>query len=467
MHVPRRLHILRHMAVTFDIVRDFVGEPAGPELVRGVDALSPTQLDSLAEAITSCPSPSSTPPKPVTEIWPLIPLRSSLFFDQLNHETPVLGYGTAGINLSAAMDLRLQGSGVFSDGIVRALLYCHGLLIEDPLAHAAEMHLGSPSNVRNISRLALSATTASMSEISELLDEGIVQVFYTCGSELEAAGQLGAAMMETLDSEEGSYSIDDAWNEFEHEFISGLSRPLQELWKEIREGNQSPSLDSIREAARIGDAGLAEVFVDTVRILNPRNIVQNAVSSTACSLAMIEMLGGAADIFCASPLMGRLIFLGAPDPAHTFRVHELARASVPNVSELLISDLVSIRHSSDALATWRADLSTALDYSERARKEGIEPASIQAGIAEIVSDARTALHREARKTRLLSHQNLVSFIAGALGGAGGSAVGGAMPAVAAGTTAGILASLVQAFGGQRRVPAFVDRHYVAFGDPTT
>jgi hypothetical protein len=110
-------------------------------------------------------------------------------------------------------------------------------------------------------------------------------------------------MMEALTTEGTSYSIEELWSQFEVEFITGLSTPLQQLWKEIRGGNRSPSLDLLHQAIDSGDAGLADVFVDVVRILNPRNIVENAVTSTACTLAAIEMLGGSADLLCASPLM--------------------------------------------------------------------------------------------------------------------------------------------------------------------
>jgi hypothetical protein len=305
-----------------------------------------------------------------------------------------------------------------------------------------------------------------MSEIGELLDEDIVQVFFTGGAELDAAGVLGGSMMEALTSQGAPYSIDDIWNEFEVEFITGLSTPLQKLWKEIRAGNRSPSLDLVREAAESGDAGLADVFVDVVRILNPRNIVENAVTSTACTLATIEMLGGSADVLCASPLMGRLMFLGAPDPAQELRVHELARTSVPNISGLRMSDLVAIRHASEALATWRTDLAAALDYSNRAMREGKDSTSIQKGVTEMVAGARVALQAEARKTRVLSRQSLVSFVAGALGGAGGSAVGGTMAGIAGGVASGVFAALVQALGSRRAVPAFLDRHYVSFAEPS-
>lgn len=65
---------------------------------------------------------------------------------------------------------------------------------------------------------------------------------------------------------------------------------------------------------------------------------------------------------------------------------------------------------------------------------------------------------------MLSRQNLVSFIAGALGGAGGSAVGGTMAGVAAGAPSGLFAALVRALGGRRAVASFLDRHYVAFAE---
>lgn len=67
-----------------------------------------------------------------------------------------------------------------------------------------------------------------------------------------------------------------------------------------------------------GDGALAETFIDVVRILNPRNIVENAIAGTASTLALIRMLGGSSDVLCATPLMGRLLFIGAPDPPSSF-----------------------------------------------------------------------------------------------------------------------------------------------------
>ncbi|MCL1847220.1 MAG: hypothetical protein FWF91_04565 [Coriobacteriia bacterium] len=89
--------------------------------------------------------------KPVTEIWPLVTFRASLFFDQQKYVSPIRGNVSAGLSLSSATNPRFSGTGVFSDGIMRALTYCHGLVIEDPLCHAAELHLGSTTEMHKLS----------------------------------------------------------------------------------------------------------------------------------------------------------------------------------------------------------------------------------------------------------------------------------------------------------------------------
>lgn len=105
------------MQSAFDSVREALGESAGPDLVSAIDALSRDQVDALAETILSVPRSGGLPERPVTEIWPLIPLRSSLFFDHLNNESPASGYAPSGIRLSAATDPRASGTGEFSTGI--------------------------------------------------------------------------------------------------------------------------------------------------------------------------------------------------------------------------------------------------------------------------------------------------------------------------------------------------------------
>ena len=227
-------------------------------------------------------------------------------------------------------------------------------------------------------------------------------------------------------------------------------------------GDRAPDLDLVRTAVADGDDHLAATFIDVVRILSPRNVVENAVTSTACTLATIAGLGGSNDILAASPLMARLLFLGAPDPVQRLRVHELGRIHVPNVDRLKTEDLVSIRRDSDALDTWRHDLAAALDYAQRVRTQGVEPSAIHTGVSEILDEARARLHREAARSSLWDRSNLISFVAGALGGVGGDVVGGTAGAMAGGATAGVLGAVVQAAGSRRPVPGFLDRHYVAF-----
>ena len=453
------------MVTSFGAVRETVGESAGPDLVTTIEGMTLDEVDALADAILDVPTTGALPERPVTEIWPLIPLRASLFFDHLNHESPASGYAPSGIQLSAATDPRPGSAGTFSSGIVRALLYSHGLVIEDPLRHAAEMHISQDRELREVSRMGLSAAVASLSEIADLLDGDVVNLFSTGGAELAAANELGDEMLGALDGEETPYSTDDAWNEFEVEFVSGLSAPLQALWKEVRGGNRAPDLDHVRRAVDEGDSHLAETFVDVVRILNPRNIVENAIASTACTVATIRMLGGSCDVLCASPLAARLLFLGTPDPARQLRVQEIARTDVPNIGALSPRDLVAIRQASDALATWRHDLAGALDYAERVYRSGADPHTVQTGVEEMLADARRRLQAEAKATRVWNGDNLVSYIAGGLGGAGGAIVGGTGAAIAAGAGSGVLAAFIQAVGQRRNVPTFLDRHYVAFARP--
>lgn len=450
----------------FDAVRSEVGEVAGPDLVRAVDELTLDQLDSLAESILNLPRSEALPERPVTEIWPLVPLRASLFFDHLNNESPATDYSPSGIRLSAATDPRVGGTGEFSSGIVRALLYSHGLVIEDPLSHAAEMHLGQHRELREVTRAGISAAVASLSEIAPLIDGDIVTLFYTGGDELEAAGELGNDMLSALDAESAPYNVQDAWDEFEIEFVSGLSPSLQALWSEIRGGNRSPDLAYVERAVDEGDPMLAETFIDVIRILNPRSIVENAIASTASTVALIRMLGGSTDVLCATPLMERLLFLGSPDPAQQLRVQEIARTSVPNIGALSPSDLVAIRQASDTLATWRHDLAAALDLAERLRRAGTDSEAVQAGVSEMLADARDQLHREARRSHIWSRGNVVSFVAGGLGGAGGATVGGTGAAIATGAGSGVMAAFIQAAGQRHSVPRFLDRHYVAFTKPT-
>lgn len=448
------------MISSFDVVRKSLGANAGPELVHAVDSASQPRLDELAEEIAALQPTKNLPARPVTEVWPLIPMRASLFFDRLGDDLAA-GFWSTGVRLSAATDPRLAGTGIFSGGVLRALLYSHGLAIEDPLRHAAGMHLSQTAEFRGITRRALSAAAWSLSEIADLLDADVVNVFYTKATETERASAAAALMVRAIEEGAEGFSHAELWRSFESEFVAGISSPLQEVWRQVRGGNRSPNLEFIKSAAG-DDPVLAETFVEVLSMLRPDTILENAIEATASSVAVIAQLGGNSDVFASSELMRTLLFVGAPNPAEQLRVHELARVEVPNIDNLSPRDLVRIRFDSDALATWRTDLASALDYADRQRAVGVDPPTVGAGIAEMMAGSRQRLHREAARSAVWTGRNAMNFVAGALGGAGGAAIGGSAGSVVAAGAAGGAASLVQAVAQRERVPEFLDRHYLAF-----
>lgn len=218
------------MLSAFDVLRENLGQGAGPELILAIDSAPQRQLDELAEEIAALKPTESLPKRPVTEVWPLIPMRASLFFDRLGDDVAA-GFAPSGIRLSSATDPRLAGTGAFSGGVLRALLYSHGLAIEDPLRHAAGMHLSQPAELRPITRRGLSAAASSLSEIADLLDADVVNLFYTEASEIESAAVTAATMTDAIETDAHGFSPVDLWNSFESEFISGLSSPLQDAWR--------------------------------------------------------------------------------------------------------------------------------------------------------------------------------------------------------------------------------------------
>ncbi len=84
------------------------------------------------------------------------------------------GPSPAGLDLYAATDPRFVGTGRFPNSVLRALLYCHGLVVEDPLALAAEMYREVPFEDRAVARLAVQAGVASIVEIAPLLDAALI-----------------------------------------------------------------------------------------------------------------------------------------------------------------------------------------------------------------------------------------------------------------------------------------------------
>ena len=424
------------VANALDLVRSTIGEPAGPDLVLGVEALPLARLDTLAEELVALPQdPGTLAAKPVTELWPVIPWEASVFFEYLNGSAPTgmadAGLMSGGVNLTAAVDPRLRGSGVFSDGLVRSLLYSHGVAISDPIRHAASTHLSAPSEIRAFSRDSVATAVAAMSEVSDLVDAGIVLTFYLGDTVFGPALELNTAMHQIVAAPDSLYPRNAVRRETQEDLFG----------------------------AQDHTGALANAFMES---LQETDFASQAIAATAFTLAAVELSGGGLDVLSASKVMGRLLFLGAPDPVEELRLSEVANTTVPNLGALSLRDLVEIRASSDALALWREDLARALDFSQRLRERGEDPVRIQQGVEEIVADGRAALHREAARTRMLTPQGLLGFVAGALAGASGGVLAGDTKSAVGGAGAGIFASFLTALGTRRQVPGFLDRHYVAF-----
>lgn len=449
---------------TIDLLEAEVGEVAGPDLAARVRGLSPDGLDALAQRVLAKPlRPSALPP--ASEVWPLVGARSSTFTAGGSNPGFVETAGAAGINLFAAVDPRSAGTGRFSNSLVRALLYSHGLVVEDPLALACDMYTGTRAELRAVARTAVEAGVDSLVEIAPLVKAGVVQTFFGRDSDATAEDAVAFITAE-VDRDGAPFDADAIWETFESEYISQLHPRLQGVWREIRAGNRSPSLDGIEEAAR-ADAEVVETFVDVVAQIRPRGVVDNAIGVVAEAIADAHAVGGRYDLLCPTSLFARLLFVGEPDPVHALHVRELARLEIPAIENLLVEDVVAIRQTSDAFALWRTRLSLGLERASRLRQDVDPRVDAYQAVAEVMADARAGLFREVDRSLTLRARlaQPLQFVAGALGGAAGGAAGGITGATigtAAVTLPPLLARLVR---GHDPIPGFLRRHYLLFESP--
>lgn len=142
-----------------DVLREHGGCEGGPDLVRAVGSLSLPEVDALAEALVSTP-PIPAGDAPEHEVWPLVNARASLM-SAGGQSLRQVG-APAGLDVLAAMSPREIGRSTFSTGVVRALLYSHGIVVEDPLTMSAELHLSAPEQTRHLSRRFLEAAALSL-----------------------------------------------------------------------------------------------------------------------------------------------------------------------------------------------------------------------------------------------------------------------------------------------------------------
>jgi hypothetical protein len=133
-------------------------------------------MGELAERLVADPPmPTGQPAR--DELWPVVTARSSLYLTR-NGGDFVDAPGGAGLNLTAAFDPRQVGTGRFSGSVLRALLYAHGLVIEDPLVMAADMYLSVPTELRHVARAGIETAVTNLVEIEHLLDANVVETYF-------------------------------------------------------------------------------------------------------------------------------------------------------------------------------------------------------------------------------------------------------------------------------------------------
>ena len=437
---------------------DATGAEVGPELPVAVAQLPVHRLDNLVERILTESSATNGTAPPRTQVWPVVTIRASTFVSGSIYRDAA---GPAGLNLNAALNPRLAGTGRFPNGVLRTLLYCHGLMIEDPIMAAAEMYQGTSPELRQVAHLAVTAATTSVIEIAPLLDADVITTFFTPSSSQGPVQALGAAIASRLAEPGAAYSTADVWDAFEASYVDGLTPPLQQLGRRVRSGDRSPPLELVEQGLAEGDVDLVSTFVEVLKDLRPQAVMDNAADMVASTVLAVEGLGGFYDLLCPSPLFAKLLFLGAADPAHELNLYELGRVGVPGIDRLRIDDAVRIRQASEAFALWRSQLSDALAYAHELRQREGPEADTTAAVSELIADARSSLYREAKRSRLLTSKNGMMFVAGALGGTIAGALGGPM-GMAFGAAGGALGQLVQAVLASKRVPGYLDRHYLVF-----
>lgn len=450
------------MTLSLDIVQEHTGQQAGPELIDSLAKMPLSKIDDLAEQLLSDPpQPAGIPPR--NEVWPLVNLRASTFGPG-GSSGPYASSGSAGLRLADSIDPRQAGTGRFSNSVLRALLYCHGLVIEDPLLLGADLYKGTSGEIRVVARQAVVAGAVSLVEIAPLVRSGVVETFFTGSTARDEAASIADLIRGAVDSPGSQLDEADVWEAFEADYVDGLHPDLQALWRRVREGDRSPPLEYVRVAAE-ADREMAEIFIRILSDLRPRGVVENAIDVVALAVADTHRLGGRHDLLCPTSLFARLLFSGSSDPLHDRRAHELAKIEVPNIEQLFVEDAVLIRADSEAFSTWRTRLSMALDHARQLKFEVGEEVDTVAIVGEVIAEARQGLFNELGHSSALGGRlrGIVGFVAGALGGAVGGAACG-MPGAVLGAAGGAipwLASQAMPSGP----PGFLRRHYLVFERP--
>lgn len=442
--------------------REMTGCAGSVELVMATTALDDQAMGRLAERLVNDP-PMPTIHPPRDELWPIVTARSSLFVTNEGRDFRNAP-GAAGLNLTAAFDPRQVGTGRFSGSVLRALLYAHGLVIEDPLVMAADMYLSTSNELRHVARVGIESALTNMVEIEPLLDHNIVETYFPPSITKAAGAVIAEHIEQRLADAEEDFGSDDVWETFEAGFVEGLNPHLQRLWRMVRAGNRSPDLDLVRSAAREVDPDLVSTFVDVLAELRPGAVVANAVHVAAQAIADATYLGGRHDFLAQSPLAARLVALGCSGRSEPARLLELARTDVPRLDDLSMNDIVAIRQASETLERWRYHLALALERGHQLRASGGSDCEVGTAVGRAMAEAREQVLGDSGRSDLprRKRRGLITFTAGVFGGAVGGATGGT-EGIVAGAAGGGLGGLLSSLGERwTMTPGFVRRHYVVF-----
>lgn len=423
----------------------------GPDLLPAVQALSPAALTRVLEDVISSvalPVVLSDP----TIVRPLITARLGTF------RTEGAGYAVAntlgGLNTVTATDPRFAAGFGFARGVAQALLYCHELVIEDPLALAADLLLGLDPQTRLQARSMFEAAVRSSLSVDPLVRDGIVSLYWR-----------GPVAARTLPASAAQAAVEpgEAWDAFEALYVDGLPPGLQTTWAAIRSGDRAPDRTAIEVLMSEGEGPAVEQFLAVVEHLSPATVLANVREALVTALDDIAALSGAADLYAPTAAFTRIILAGTerPDNVEGARMRELVRLDVPRLGDLLWSDLIAIRRQSEEFEQWRAALGAALDRISAARGRN-EFINADRAMREELAEARADIAAAGRRSSLLGRlqRGGTAFVLGALGGA--VSVTGAPPATTALAAMGAGAGAAAVAGADGRRPFGTPQHYVLF-----
>jgi hypothetical protein len=440
-------------------------ETDGPDLIVAVQALTDDAMGDLAHNVlhlAGLPKISEDP----DAIRPLVNSRLGTFHARGTKTEYAVAPTLGGLNLLTATDPRYAASSAFATGAFRTLLYCHGLVVEDPVALACHMLASAPVGSRALARHFVESAVQTATQINELVTADILSLYWVPAKHPRCAGQILDSLRASHEPEKGADLTAQAWDAFEALFVDGLHPGLQETWRRVRAGDRSPDVALLSEAVRDGDAVLARLFVEVVAALDSTVVVENVLESLAIALDDVAALGGRPDIFAPSSLFARILLAPTATVADidSMRLRELARLSVPRLDGLTWRDLVAIRQNDDAFAEWRTHLGHGLDRIREERAAG-RFADARRLLQDELAPARARLSESARRSSSLSRaaSGAVSFVLGALGGAVGAASQPAPVTALASLGAGLGAGSATIATSRDAINyTALNRHYVLF-----